>query len=143
MPGVFPSPRRAAIRVDVASRALGLARIEIVPIGAAETRPLRRGVLRADHPEDPLVFPGDDAPDSAHFGAQSPSGELLSVASVMRETPPWDSAPRAWRLRGMATSPEARRSGLGTRLLAAIVTHVEARGGGLLWCNARIPAVRF
>jgi predicted GNAT family N-acyltransferase len=43
----------------------------------------------------------------------------------------------------MATSEELRGLGIGTRVLDAVVAHVAAHGGGLLWCNARIPACLF
>jgi GNAT superfamily N-acetyltransferase len=116
---------------------------DIVALDALATRPLRGRVLRPGQGFEALAFPGDDAPDSAHFGARTATGAILSVGSVMRETPPWRRAPLAWRVRGMATVPEARRQGLGARVLAALIAHAAAHGGGLLWCNARTPAVRF
>jgi len=51
--------------------------------------------------------------------------------------------PAAWRLRAMATAPELRGAGLGSSLLLAVINHVAAAGGGLLWCNARLAAVPF
>ena len=53
------------------------------------------------------------------------------------------AAEPAWRLRGMATAEPMRSSGVGTAVLAAVVDHVQSNGGGLLWCNARLPAVPF
>ena len=52
-------------------------------------------------------------------------------------------APNAWRLRAMATADGFRGLGLGRLVLDAIVDHVAAVGGGLLWCGARIRAVPF
>jgi GNAT superfamily N-acetyltransferase len=43
----------------------------------------------------------------------------------------------------MATAEGWRGRGVGARVLAAVVDHVSSRGGGLLWCNARLPAVAF
>jgi ribosomal protein S18 acetylase RimI-like enzyme len=40
----------------------------------------------------------------------------------------------------MATRPDARRQGFGGLVLEALVRHVAAHGGGLVWCNARVPA---
>src|SRR4051812_9833150 len=41
----------------------------------------------------------------------------------------------------MATLPEARGQGAGTRLLDALVRHAEAEGATLVWCNARTRAI--
>jgi predicted GNAT family N-acyltransferase len=43
----------------------------------------------------------------------------------------------------MATSEELRGLGIGARVLDAVLAHVASHGGGLLWCNARVPAVPF
>ena len=43
----------------------------------------------------------------------------------------------------MATAEDRRREGVGTALLDAVIDHVRRCGGGLLWCNARTPAVSF
>lgn len=108
------------------------------------TLPLRQQVLRPHETLDQLRLPGDDAPDTAHFAAVDDAGEVKGTASVRREAPPWapDQA-GAWRLRGMATSEGHRGRGIGGEVLAAVITHVAGHGGGLLWCNARLPAVDF
>ena len=43
----------------------------------------------------------------------------------------------------MATAEGRRNQGIGTALLAEVIGHVRDRGGGLLWCNARMPALSF
>ena len=43
----------------------------------------------------------------------------------------------------MATAEDRRRRGMGGAVLAAVIAHVRGHGGGLLWCNARLPAVPF
>lgn len=43
----------------------------------------------------------------------------------------------------MATADGWRGKGVGAQVLAAALEHVEAAGGGLVWCNARTPAARF
>ena len=48
-----------------------------------------------------------------------------------------------WRLRGMATTPEVRGQGFGRALLENCFAHIRARGGTLLWCNARVVALAF
>jgi predicted GNAT family N-acyltransferase len=116
-------------------------RVEAVP--AAATFLLRQRVLRAHEELGQLALPGDDDPDTCHVAALTASGEVVSTANVRREPPPWEpNANDGWRLRGMATSEQLRGRGLGTRLLDAALAHVATRGGGLVWCNARLPAQR-
>jgi GNAT superfamily N-acetyltransferase len=92
---------------------------------------------------DELRSPDDDDPETGHYAAFA-DGEVVATASVRREPPPWAEGDRcAWRLRGMATAEEWRNAGVGTKVLAAVVDHVRCRGGGLLWCNARSPALSF
>jgi GNAT superfamily N-acetyltransferase len=43
----------------------------------------------------------------------------------------------------MATADDRRNEGVGAAVLAAVIEHVGRSGGGLLWCNARTPAVPF
>ncbi len=120
--------------------------ITIKRITAAETRPLRHLVLRPDKPAQELVYPGDDAPEAAHFGAML-NDEIVGIATIYREPMPDDEvtmrASKSWRLRGMATAKKARRIGLGGKILQACFEHVHANGDALLWCNARLIAVEF
>ena len=116
-------------------------RVERVPSDVG--LPLRHRVLRAHQPIDELRSPDDDHPDTGNFVAFA-GDEVVSTASVRREAPPWaPEAPRAWRLRGMATAEEWRGRGVGAEVLDAVVGHVRDHGGGLLWCNARVRAVAF
>ena len=66
---------------------------------------------------------------------------MIGIASVYRQPPPSGDPPDAWRVRGMATEPARRGAGIGGQLLRACIAHVESRGGVLMWCNARTPAV--
>ena len=80
---------------------------------------------------------------TAHFAAFD-HGEIVATASVRFEAPPWSTGGlAAWRLRGMATAEDRRNQGIGTVVLAAAFDHVGHHGGGLFWCNARLPAVAF
>ena len=49
----------------------------------------------------------------------------------------------AWRLRGMATVPELRSTGVGSAVLTAGLTAVREAGGDLVWCNGRTEAMVF
>jgi GNAT superfamily N-acetyltransferase len=116
--------------------------VEAVP--ASVTFPLRQQDLRPHESFERLALPGDDDPDSCHLAARTAHRRVVGTATVRREAPPWEPATRtAWRLRGMATSEGLRGQGIGTQVLDAVITHVASRGGGLLWCNARTPAIAF
>jgi predicted GNAT family N-acyltransferase len=115
-------------------------RTETITAGAA--RPLRHSVLRPEQPAESVIYPLDDAADALHVGAFD--GErLVAVASLYRESPEGSADKAMWRLRGMATAPDARRRGHGDRLLRACFEHVLACGGGTIWCNARTTASDF
>lgn len=120
-----------------------LPRLRIERVMAAEVRPLRSAVLRPGVPPEKLVYDGDDAPDAFHVAARDQSGAIHGIASLAREAAPGRPGVRAWRLRGMATTPALRGSGAGRRLLQACFRHIRAEGGGLLWCNARVVALGF
>jgi GNAT superfamily N-acetyltransferase len=106
------------------------------------TRALRKAVLRPYLPvEEPYVMPDDHLPTTIAFGAVTPNDELIGIARITPEPPPFDaSCARSWRLRGMATDPGVRNLGVGSAVLAALVQHIAAAGGGILWCNARVTA---
>jgi GNAT superfamily N-acetyltransferase len=111
-------------------------------ISAIETRPLRQAVLRPHQRVEELVYPGDDAVETAHFGAFL-DGELIGIASVYHEPPHGEANEGAWRLRGMAVVPQLHRKGIGSLLLCACIDHARQHGGTTMWFNARTPAVPF
>jgi GNAT superfamily N-acetyltransferase len=89
-------------------------------------------------------FDIDDDPRTATFAARTPDGEVVGTAVVFPEPCPWlPDRPDAWRLRGMATDPTRRSQGVGAEILATALAHIEAEGGRLVWCKARLPARRF
>lgn len=100
-------------------------------------------MLRPDGVAADAVWPGDDDPDTAHFAASAEGAGVGGGASLLRQPAPEAPTEPAWRLRGMATAPKGRGVGVGRRVLAAVVAHVADRGGGLLWCNARLVAAEF
>ncbi len=83
-------------------------------------------------------------PGMITFAALSADQTVISTASVRVEQCPWfTQRPDSWRLRGMATEPTLQGTGLGTAVLNAALAHVALGGGGLVWCNARTPALAF
>ena len=122
--------------------------VELVP--AWTTWPLRQEVLRPGRAVRDCVYPGEDDPRAAHGAAlrrtAKTGGEftVCAVGVVLPEAPDWEpEAEDGWRLRGMATRPDSRREGLGSWILDLLIGHVAAHGGGLLWCNARTPALHL
>ncbi len=104
------------------------------------TYALRQGVLRPGRAWTELELPGDREPSSGHFAAYV-NHEVVGVASVIAE--PEADGPGVWRLRAMAVAPGSRGSGVGRALLGRVRDFVTRSGGGLLWCNARVPAEGF
>jgi GNAT superfamily N-acetyltransferase len=104
-------------------------------VSAAETRPLRREVLRPHQRLDEVGFAGDGVPGAAHFGAFV-AGEMVATATVHPDE-------GGWRLRGMATRAGFRGRGLGGALVDACIAHARASGGTMMWCNARLKAADF
>ena len=126
--------------------------VRLIP--ADETYALRHRALRPQQALADCRFPGDEAPGAFHLGAFDGDGSLLGVASFNPEAAPACvpvpssglspmDVRHAWRLRGMATAPEARGQGHGKALLQAGIAELARRGAGLLWCNARLSAAGF
>ncbi len=122
-------------------------------VSAAVVRPLRTRVLRPGWTDRVATYDQDEttAVHVAAFrdGADEPDG----VGTVYAEAPPdanRDEIPApayaegaSWRLRGMATSDDARGTGLGRLVLEECFAVIREGGGRYLWCNARLVAVPF
>lgn len=114
----------------------------ICQISAQDTRSLRSRILRPNYPLEFNVYPGDDAKDTYHVGAFL-EGELVGVASIFREPPPFQEDKDAWRLRGMAVDENARHRGIGKALVSNCIGYVTQKGGDFIWCNARTGSMPF
>ncbi len=113
-------------------------------VAPSVTYDLRGRVLRPGAPPERVRLKIDDLPDTAAFAARDADGTVVGTAIVYPEACPWaPDRPGAWRLRGMATAEGRRSGGIGGRVLDAVVAHVAAEGGNLVWCNARVPARPF
>ncbi len=111
-------------------------------LASRETWPLRQQVLRPHQSEGEMAFAGDDDDTTFHLGAFA--GErIVGIASVYREARAGKHDTRAYRLRGMATSPEARGTGVGGALLRRCIEACRERSATELWCNARDTASGF
>ena len=124
--------------------------IRVSTIQAEQTHALRRAVLRADHPDAPVVWDADEREDSFHLGGFVQDA-LVGIATFQREACP-EPGIRAlaegaeeemYRLRGMAVAPEYQRQEIGSLMLAVGYDRLLRRGVPALWCQARTGAVAF
>jgi len=119
--------------------------ITVEQVDAATTYALRAQELRQGRP---VEIDEDDAPYTLHLAArlQPDDGGPGEVVGVVRFHPrdcPWREGEGSWQLRGMATDPRVRGTGAGRALVAHGLVLVAARGGQLVWCDARAAAVGF
>jgi GNAT superfamily N-acetyltransferase len=124
--------------------------VSVRPVDVAVIRPLRREILRPTRPPEASVYEQDDLADTVHLAAYDDRGGLVGCVTVFPQS--YDGEPLdgdttayrdAWRLRGMATTPEVRGTGVGRALLLAAIDAVAASGARLLWCHARAAAEGF
>ncbi len=117
----------------------GRIRAEVVP--RRVVRPLQLLVLRPGRQatSDDLV----DEPGAFYVAAFTPSQMVGGVAAFLPEPHPDRPEVAAWRLRGMASDPAHRGEGYGEAALRHGVVEAAARGGALMWCNARTVALGF
>ena len=107
---------------------------------ADTTYPLWRDVLREGRPVPRLADPDG----TLHLAARTADGGVVGVVRFSPAPCPWRRDARApWQLRGMATDAAARGTGAGRALIDHGLAYVLARGGDLVWCDARVPAVGF
>jgi uncharacterized OsmC-like protein/predicted GNAT family N-acyltransferase len=116
---------------------------DIRRIAADDTYALRQSLLRPHQNIDEMNYPGDLHPDTVHFGAYL-DGTLVGIASLYQEQPAdWPLMGRGFKLRGMATTPEARGLGLGSALLRTCHAHARVNAASAVWCSARLNAEGF
>jgi GNAT superfamily N-acetyltransferase len=120
----------------------GQPQVRVERVEAAAGRSLRMAVLRSHEPPDRPMYPLEDDPATLHFAALL-AQRVVSVGSAMAESHPRDPRSNDWRIRGMATEPDARGRGLGSSVLDALEAAARERGARRLWCNARVGARAF
>ena len=141
-------PRQDDAGTDAMPTSVGAGRdvtaVTVARVPVELTYPLRGRVLRPGAPPERVHLDADDRVDTAAFAATDEAGTIVGTAIVYPEACPWrPDQPGAWRLRGMATDEDSRGAKIGARVLGAILEHVRAEQGTLVWCNARLPARRF
>ena len=116
--------------------------LTVEEVAAAVTYELRGAVLRPNGGE--ITWAGDEDPATFHLAARTPDGRVVGVVRFSPAPCPWRPLATApWQLRGMATEAAVRGSGAGRALLADGLARVAARGGDLVWCDARTTAAGF
>jgi GNAT superfamily N-acetyltransferase len=102
-------------------------------IAVEQTRPLRHAVLR---PHQDIAELAAHETDGAFAIGAYEGDELIAVGFIAPED-------EGWRVRGMATAPQARGRGAGAAVLEALVAHATAQGAERIWANVRVPARAF
>jgi predicted GNAT family N-acyltransferase len=114
--------------------------VEEVP--AEVTYELRGAVLRPNGGE--ITWAGDEDPATFHLAARTAGDRVVGVVRFSPAPCPWRPLAAApWQLRGMATDATVRGSGAGRALIEDGMARVAARGGDLVWCDARTTAAGF
>jgi len=116
--------------------------LNVREISATETIPLRHTVLRPHMTVQDCIYPGDDLATSFHLGGFS-GGVLATVLSVVLDSSPIFDEQVQYRFRAMATDSRFHRRGFAKSVVAAAEQKVLARGGSLIWFNAREAAFGF
>ena len=115
--------------------------VTVAEVPAEVTYALRGAVLRPNGGE--IVWAGDEDPHTFHLAARSADGAVVGVVRFSPAPCPWREAAAPWQLRGMATDAPVRGSGAGRALVDGGLTRIAARGGDLVWCDARVTAAGF
>ena len=103
---------------------------------------LRHRVLRPNQPRSSCYYPEDSSKFTIHFVAKL-GNKIIGSASVYKQKHPDFSLKQSWRIRGMTVLPEYQRQAIGTHLLETCINHAIKMKGDVIWCNARIDAVKF
>jgi GNAT superfamily N-acetyltransferase len=114
----------------------------VVELSPEQTHELRRVVLRAGTPSTDVRFDDDERPDTVHLGVEI-AGAVVVVSTWIPRPHPDHPALRGVQLRGMATAPPWRGSGLASELLVAGIERVRDEGVELVWARARDTALGF
>jgi predicted GNAT family N-acyltransferase len=116
--------------------------VSVAEVAAEETYTLRGTVLRPNGGE--ITWAGDEDPGTFHLAARDDDGAVIGVVRYSPAPCPWRPLARSpWQLRGMATDGAVRGSGTGRLLVVEGLARVAARGGDLVWCDARVSAAGF
>lgn len=112
----------------------------IKQITTLEALIVRAPVLRKNQPPEWVSIEEDDYPNTYHFGGII-KNQVVGTATIYPENRKYKSD--EWRLRGMAVLDEFQSNGIGEDILIYCIELIKSQKGKLLWCNARIGAMKF
>jgi ribosomal-protein-alanine N-acetyltransferase len=122
----------------------GIGTSRVIELTGAQTHDLRERVLRDGTPTSDLVWPGDDLDTTVHLGVViGDSDQPVAISTWLRQRSPDLNDGIGVQLRGMATDPTFRGSGLGALLLRTGLERAEQDGADHAWANARSAALDF
>jgi len=103
---------------------------------------IRHQVLRPNQDRSRCYYPEDSYKNTLHFAAKI-DGHSVACASIYKESHPDLKLKQSWRIRGMAVLQPFQGQKIGSQLLEACVNHAIRKKADVVWCNARIDAVKF
>lgn len=103
---------------------------------------IRHLTLRVGQARSSCYYPEDTYKHTIHFIAKD-NESIIGSASIYKEKHPDFSLKQSWRIRGMAVLEEYQGQAIGTHLLETCINHAIKSKGEVIWCNARLNAVKF
>jgi len=116
--------------------------VNVKEITTQETITIRHQVLRQGKPIESCSFEGDNLISTFHLGLRY-YGELIGVATFIKNQHPDFSEEAQFQLRGMAILQQFQGKRLGNVLLEKGIQQLKLLDANLIWCNARETATNF
>jgi ribosomal protein S18 acetylase RimI-like enzyme len=122
-------------------------KLAVIDVGVEQARledviEIRHKILRAGQPRTNCYYPEDSYKNTIHFIAKK-NEEIIGCASIYKESHADFTLRESWRIRGMAVLESFQGQAVGTHLLETCINHAIKMKGDVIWCNARIDAVKF
>lgn len=125
--------------MPIGKAARPIVRVEEVDVG--EVRPLRQRLLLAHLPATASLYPADEEEPTFHLGVRR-GRHLVAVVSAFWQARQ-DGPAGAYRIRGLAVTPDARGQGLASALVEEVERRAARAGAAEVWCHAREEAEGF
>jgi len=103
---------------------------------------IRHQILRQGQSRSSCYYPEDSYKKTIHYAAKN-ENEIIGCASIYKESHPDFTLKQSWRIRGMAVINQYQGQNIGAQLLETCINYAILQKAGIIWCNARINAVKF